>query len=530
MPNSRFSRRGFLKIAGSALAGVPCIARDVVRADASESTRARPNIIFVFSDDLSYRDLSAYGQKQFSTPHLDELALGGMRFTQTYSGSPECAPARASLMTGMHMGHCRIRANRSVRGQDHLTAQDVTVAEVLKQGGYRTGYIGKWGIGLPGTEGAPHKKGFDLAYGYYDQLRAHGFFPHYMMRNGQVERHPENYGFNMERVYKHTRDKTGEHDNRYDAAGRLIPDGVPDPEKASHSENLFQKEALSFIQQNRDKPFFLYYATQLPHGPCITPNLGAYKDKDWDQKHKEWAAMMTHLDDSVAKIVRLLRELRIEKNTVVFFAGDNGYSHWGYFGRKPYTDDPLFKNKGPWPKGKFTCTHEGGLRVPFFVHWPERIKAGESDHPCALYDFLATAADLAGVPAPPTDGISLLPTLLGRPNQQRKHEYFYWENGTHSPHAQSAREGQWWAYRPHPDQAIQLYRLDRDLACEHNVAGDFPAVVKRFEAIFKEAHANSEWYVNPGQSKAQIEAKRKRAQAMKGMQTPTRANTTFPTQ
>jgi arylsulfatase A-like enzyme len=332
----------------------------------------------------------------------------------------------------------------------------------------------------------------------------------------------------MPRVYEHTRDKTGAHDNHYDATGRLIPDGVPDPGKASHSEDLFQKEALSFIRGNKDKPFFLYYATQLPHGPCITPDLGVYKDKDWDQKHKEWAAMMTHLDVGVGKMVALLDELGIAKNTIIFFAGDNGYSHWGYFGRKPYTDDPLFRNKGPWPKGKFTCTHEGGLRVPFFVHWPGRVKAGENPHPCALYDFLATAADLADVTAPPTDGISLLPTLLGHSDRQHKHGYFYWENGTHSPHAQSARMSQWWATRSHPAQPIALYRLDRDLACEHDLANDHPDIVKRFEAIFAEAHTDSTWYINPGESKAQIDAKKEEARAVGGMQIPTRANTVFP--
>jgi len=172
-----------------------------------------PNILFILSDDLSYGDLSSYGQKKFKTPNLDELAMNGIRFTQAYSGSPECAPSRASLVTGMHMGHSRIRANRSVRGQDHLLNEDITFAEVLKEAGYTTGFIGKWGIGLPGTEGTPDKQGFDFSYGYYDQLRAHGFFPHYLMRNGIPETIPGNYGFNMGRVYQHTYDTNGIHDN-----------------------------------------------------------------------------------------------------------------------------------------------------------------------------------------------------------------------------------------------------------------------------------------------------------------------------
>ncbi len=492
-----------------------------------EFVKTKPNILFIFSDDLSYRDLSCYGQKQFHTPNLDKLAMNGIRFMNTYSGSPECAPSRASLMTGKHMGHSRIRANRSVRGQDHLLTEDVTIAEVLKQAGYTTGFIGKWGIGLPGTEGTPDKQGFDFSYGYYDQLRAHGFFPHYLMRNGKEEPLPENYGFNMKRQYKHSGDTLGEHDNTYNENGNLIPDGVMDPAKAKYSEDLFQNEALNFIKKNKDKPFFLYYATQLPHGPVITPNLGAFKNKPWDQKHKEWAAMVEHMDRGVGKMVDQLDELKILENTIIFFAGDNGYSQWGYFGRSAHEDDPLFKNKGPWPKGKFTSTHEGGMRVPFFAYWKGKIKAEESDHVCALYDILATTADLAGLTSPKTDGISLVPTLLGKPEEQVKHKYLYWENGTRSSHAQSLRLDQWWAYREHPSKPIELYDITKDIDCEKNLSKDNPVVISKINQIFKEAHEDSEWYINPGESDEQIDAKLQRAKASGQMQNPVRPNTSY---
>jgi arylsulfatase A-like enzyme len=425
------------------------------------------------------------------------------------------------------MGHCRIRANRSVRIQDHLLAEDITVAEVLKQAGYTTGFIGKWGIGLPGTEGTPDKQGFDFSYGYYDQLRAHSFFPHYLMRNGKAEPLPENYGFNMKRQYKHSGDKTGKHDNTYDDNGKLIPDGVKDPSKAKYSEDLFQKEAVAFIKKNKDKPFFLYYATQLPHGPCIAPDLGKFKDKPWDQKHKEWAAMVEYMDRGVGKMVALLDKLKILDNTIIFFAGDNGYSQWGYFGRGAYRDDPVFKNKGPWPKGKFTCTHEGGMRVPFFAYWKGKIKAKESDHLCALYDILATTADLAGTAPPKTDGISISATLLSKSHQQRKHKYLYWENGTRSPHAQSVRMDQWWAFRDHPSKPIELYDITKDIDCENNLAGDNPKIVAKIEQIFKEAHVDSKWYVNPGESKAEIAAKKQKAEDSGQMQTPVKANTIY---
>ena len=490
----------------------------------------KPNILIIFSDDLSHSDLSCYGQKEFSTPNLDALALNGIRFTQAYSGSPECAPSRGSLMTGMHMGHCRIRANSSVRGQDHLLSEDVTMAEVLKGAGYTTGFIGKWGIGLPGTEGAPDKQGFDFSYGYYDQARAHGFFPHYLMRNGKPEPIPENYGFNMKRVSTYNGrpvDRLDDVKNIYDEHGHLVPDGVPVPAAAKYSEDLFQDEALSFIKKNRDKPFFLYYATQLPHGPCITPDLGEYKDKPWDLKHKEWAAMLGQLDRGVGEMVDLMEQLEILDNTIIFFAGDNGYSQWGYFGRPLHEDDPLFKNKGPWPKGKFSSTHEGGVRVPFFVYWKDKIKAGENDHLCALYDVLATAADLAGVMPPKTDGISFAPILRGKPDKQEAHQYLYWENGTMSPHAQSVRLDQWWAYRDHPSKPIQLYDVTKDLACKNDLAKNNPEVVDRLKQIFTEAHSDSEWYVNPGESKELTSAKRAKAMSTISMQHSTRANTAY---
>lgn len=484
----------------------------------------KPNIVLIFSDDLSYRDLSSYGQKNYSTPNLDRLAFSGMRFVNAFCGSSECAPSRGSLMTGMHMGHCRIRKNRSVRGQDHLLDKDVTIAEVLKMGGYATGFIGKWGIGLPGTEGTPDKQGFDLAYGYYDQLRAHTFFPYYMMRNGKAEALPGNYGFDLSRRYRHSGDKTGKYDNKYDDMGRLVVEELKDPAKAVYSEDLFRKEAVGFIKTNKDKPFFLYYATQLPHGPCIASDISKFKDKPWDQKHKEWAAMVEYMDGSVGMIVKALEETEQMENTLILFAGDNGYSQWGYFGRKAHEDDPVFNNKGPWPKGKFTCTHEGGVRVPFFAYWKGKIKATESEHMCALYDILATASDLAGIEAPKTDGISMVPTLFGNDSMQQKHDYFYWENGGKSTNAQSVRMGKWWAYRSHPSKPLELYDVTKDVDCKNDAAGENPGVAQKVLQIFKEAHVDSDWYNNPGESQAVLNSKKKKAEATDHLQVPVRGN------
>ena len=214
----------------------------------------RPNILFILSDDLSYRDLSCFGQIQYRTPNLDRLCESGLRFDNAYSGSPECAPSRASLMTGLHMGHCRIRNNRSARGQDHLLASDITIAEALKQVGYATCMVGKWGIGLPCTEGTPDEKGFDCAYGFYDQKRAHTYYPHYLYENGRPVPIPENYGFDMEQSYRHTRVPEGLHE--YDENGKLVAHGVKDPQVVKNSENLCYERASEFIDANKHQPFF----------------------------------------------------------------------------------------------------------------------------------------------------------------------------------------------------------------------------------------------------------------------------------
>jgi arylsulfatase A-like enzyme len=493
---------------------------------AAKGERRKPNIIFILADDMSYGDLGCTGQKHFATPNLDRIAAGGIRFNQAYSGSPECAPSRASLMTGMHMGHCRIRANSSARGQDHLLEADVTVAEVLRAAGYATGMVGKWGIGLPGTEGVPHRQGFDYAFGFYDQTRAHGYYPDFLEENGRKIDLPENHGFDMGRMYKYnsrTPDKTADVQNRYDDRGRFIPDGVADPAKARNSHAMIHQAALDFIRRGKDKPFFLYYAAQLPHGPLVVPDLGPLKDKAWDLKHKEWAAMIEWLDRCAGEIVGLLRELDLEKDTAVFFASDNGYSQWGYFARKAWDDDPLFANKGPWPGGKFAL-YEGGCRVPLLVSWPGRIRGRQSEHLTALYDFLPTAAELAGVSPPACDGISLVPELLGEPASQKKHEYLYWENGSRLPHAQAARFGPWYAVREHPDKPVHLFDVEKDPACEKDRAAERPELIERARAIFVEAHAPSQWYRNPGQSEESFRAKQQLAAKQGTLQPSTRAN------
>jgi len=512
------NRRDFITSAGVALAtlasGYGLRGSRIARAAGRSFSGARPNIVFILADDLAYKDLSAYGQKARRTPNLDRLALGGVRFNQAYAGASMCAPSRAVLMTGLHLGHCRVRHNASVRGgQDYLLNEDVTVAEVLKQAGYRTGMIGKWGIGLPGTPGAPHLQGFDLAYGFYDQQRAHGYYPEYLMRNGKKDPLPENHGFNMRRIYEYNRTPIAklapETFNTYDEQGRVLPDGVPDPRKAINSQDRMHAEALGFIRQSKEGPFFLYYATQIPHGPLIASELGKFKDAPWDIKHKEWAAMIDHLDRHVGELMACLDENGLLDNTIIFFASDNGYEP-SYLNNKRYVDDPVFHYKGPWPGGKFS-NREGGLRVPFFVYWKDRIQPRQSNHITAFWDFLPTAADLAGTEVThEIDGISIVPELEGRSDRQREHEYLYWEHDG-SKHAQAVRMDRWHAFRTHPKEPMELYDIVADPECENDLAQEHPDVVAEIARIMKDAHTPSEWYIEPGESPESIAAKRERA-------------------
>jgi arylsulfatase A-like enzyme len=336
-------------------------------------------------------------------------------------------------------------------------------------------------------------------------------------------------GHNWARMYKYTNTPLAqlkpEELNRYDEQGRNLPDGVADPAKASYSQDLIHAEALRFIRDHQRNPFFLYYATQLPHGPLIAKDLGKYKDAPWDIKHKEWAAMIDHLDRHVGELVALLTELKLLDNTIIFFASDNGYEP-SYFNQKRYELDPVFQHKGPWPGGKFLA-REGGIRTPQFVFWQGRIKPGRSDHPTAFYDFLATAAELAGVKKlHPNDGISIVPTLLGKANKQRKHEFLYWEQCTVAQpqrHIQTVRYGDYHAYREHPTKPMELYDIVRDPECKTNLVAAQPTVVKKIEGFMRAASSPSEWFITPGDTPEQINAKKERAKAHP-LPKPQRAN------
>ncbi|HEX8138053.1 MAG TPA: arylsulfatase [Pyrinomonadaceae bacterium] len=423
----------------------------------SARTSRKPNIILILADDLGYGDLGSYGQKFFRTPNLDRMAREGLRFTQFYAGSPVCAPSRATLMTGLHQGHATVRGNMDVRGERvALRPEDVTVAEVLKSAGYRTGVIGKWGLGEPGTSGIPNRQGFDYWFGYLNQNLAHNYYPDYLWRN-------------QERV---------------------------DLPRGTYSHDLFTQEALDFIRRERAGPFFLYLAYTLPHANneltrktgngMEVPTDAPYSRERWRQQEKNYAAMVTRLDADTGKILALLKELGLDGDTIVMFTSDNGpqsQDEGGY-------DQEFFNSNGPF-RGIKRELYEGGIREPFIVRWPGKVRGGRTSYGVAAqWDLLPTMAALAGAQTPATlDGISILPVLLGRRAPQR--EYLYWEFHE-GGYAQAARMGRWKGVRHGPNGPIELYDLDGDVGETLDVAGKHPRIVRRMAEIMEREHVESE--------------------------------------
>jgi arylsulfatase len=455
---------------------------------APQKNRARPNIIFVMADDLGWGDLGSYGQKKIRTPNLDRMAAEGLRFTSFYSGSPVCAPSRCSLMTGKHGGHAFIRDNKEVRpeGQWPLAANEFTIPELLKAQGYATGAFGKWGLGFVGSEGDPNKQGFDLFYGYNCQREAHNFYPFHLWRNEQKVMLEGN-----------DRGVTGKH----------------------YSHDLIEAEALQFIRDNKDRPFFAYVPFTIPHLALQVPEDslreydGAFPDDPpapaqasyvaCERPRATYAAMVTRMDRSVGRILALVKELGLDENTIVMFSSDNG----GAFGRvtKDFdfeqgrsggTDYVFFASTGPFRAFKGSV-YEGGIRVPFIARWPGRIKpGGVSELPAANYDLLATFREIAGTTAPKeSDGVSLLPTLTSK-GKQRKHEFLFWDFNGYGGQ-QAVRMGDWKGLRRNLHQGntkVELYNLAADIGEMNNLAEKHPDIVKRIEKIMAVEHRPSELF------------------------------------
>lgn len=434
-----------------------------------------PNVIFILADDLGTYELGCFGQKKIKTPHIDQLASKGIRFTHFYAGNNVCAPSRCCLLTGKHPGHATIRDNREARpeGQHPINADEFTLPAMMKQQGYTTATIGKWGLGMFGSTGDPLRHGIDYFFGYNCQRHAHYHYPNYLYRNAA----------------------------RFELPGNNLKEGN------QYSHDLLEEESLKFIRENRGKPFFLYLPYIIPHVSISVPEseLNAYRDKlgdgpAYDGKkgyiphpapHAGYAAMVSRLDKTVGKIVALVEELMLSENTLIIFTSDNGPTH-----NVGGADSTFFQSAGHL-RGLKGSMYEGGLRVPFIATWKGKIKPNTTcETRWAFWDVLPTMAELTSAKLPePTDGISFLPTLLGQP-QQRTHDFLFWESPGYGGQ-QAVIAGNWKAVRQQLGKQIgkpvktELYDLEADESEKLDISSKHPEMLARLEDIMKREHVPS---------------------------------------
>ncbi len=450
-----------------------------------------PNIVYILADDLGYGDLGCYGQQKFSTPNVDRLASEGMMFTQHYAGCTVSAPSRSSLMTGQHTGHTYIRGNKelgeNMDGQFPLTANTYTIAKLLKDANYITGAFGKWGLGIPGSEGDPNKQGFDEFWGYNCQRQAHRYYPQYIWHNNQ----------------------------------KVILKENDLKKKVTYAPDMIHEEALKFIRTNKDKPFFAFIPLVQPHAELIVPddeilaqykglfeetpyiarqdgadygspnfNISAYSSQS--APRATFAAMVARIDKYVGDILELLKELNIDDNTIIIFTSDNGPHQEG-------GADPDFFDSNSIFRGYKRDVSDGGIRVPMIVRWKGKVQAGtKSDLVSAFWDIMPTFADLANVKCPEnTDGISMLPTLSGKTGNQKKHDFLYWEFKEKGGRI-AVRMGDWKAIQldvnKNPEAPIELYDIKNDSEELNNVAEQHPEVIAQVYNIIKREHVKSDIY------------------------------------
>ena len=421
----------------------------------------RPNIIYLMLDEWGYFESGHMGHPDLLTPNIDRFAAEGMRFTNAYAGAPVCGPTRAVLLTGLHSGHTSMRANN---GFAPIREEEPTLASMLKEKGYATGGFGKWGIGGRGTSGIPEKHGFDEFFGYYDQVHAHTYYPQYLIRNSE----------------------------EVPLAGN---DGTSFHEGETHAQIEIFRESMEFIRANRDQPFFAYLPWTPPHGQWgideDDPSWQLFKDKPWSvgqqskNDGKVYAAFMHMVDRQIGEILALLRELEIDENTIFFLCGDNGGQ--AYFSSEEHPHGLFGPNLNPHTGERFRAgkgsLYEGGLKVPYYVRWPGKVSAGSvSDHLFYYPDVMPTLAEISGATCPKTDGISFLPTLTGRKDEQEDHPYLYWEYQNQT----AVRAGQWKAYRSKGDW--ELYDLSQDIEELNDVASEHPEKLQELAAHAEEAH------------------------------------------
>ena len=479
------------------------------RKATTETSPNKPNVIYILADDLGYGELGVYGQEKIQTPNIDKLANSGMLFTQHYSGAPVCAPARYMLMTGKHPGHARIRGNDewaergdvwnykaavtdpNLEGQRPILNTTETIGKVMQKAGYKTAIVGKWGLGAPLTEGIPNKSGFDFFYGYNCQRQAHQLYPKHLWKNEEKE------WLKNELIAPRT--KLDKDVDTMDIASYAKFDQV------DYAPAKMQKEVLNFIEENKEQPFFMYYASPLPHLPLQVPqkyvdkyvkvlgeeppylgNRGYFPNR---YPNAAYAGMITYLDDQVGEIIEKLKELDLYENTIIVFTSDNGPTYTGGVDAEYFNSARPFKNNYGRTKG---FTYEGGIRVPMIASWPGKIKAGsKTNHISAFWDVMPTLGALVNEKVPDDiDGISFLPTLLENEKQQN-HEFLYWEFPSYQGQ-QAVRMGDWKGIRKNifkGNMAVELYNLKNDLTESNDISAQFPEIVDQMEAIMKREHA-----------------------------------------
>ncbi len=446
---------------------------------------SRPNIIYIYADDLGYGELGCYGQTKIKTPNLDQLAASGIRFTQHYSGSAVCAPSRCMLLTGLHSGHAYIRDNDemaelgdvwndpSIEGQRPLLPNTLTIGRYLQALDYRTACVGKWGLGGPESTGHPNRQGFDLFFGYLCQRAAHNYYPTHLWRNGSKRL--------LKNDYFRVHQKLAEDAAVGDPATYIPFQG------SDYATDHLTNEAIRFTDDNQGRPFFLLLSYTIPHVALQIPQdaldqyAGAFDETPYTGEsgycphptpRAAYAAMISRMDRDIGRLINHLRELGIDRKTLVMFSSDNGPTYVGG------VDRTFFKSTGDL-RGHKGQLYEGGIRVPMIASWPGVIAAGQvTEHVSAQWDVFNTIADLLQQPVPTElDGVSFWPTLSGE-QSQAPHEFLYWEHAGN----RAVRAGRWKAIqtglRKNPSTPICLYDLEADPAEQHDVSDSFPEIME----------------------------------------------------
>lgn len=482
----------------------------LMRCSSDHKIERSPNIIYFLADDLGYGEIGINGQTKIRTPNIDTLAKNGMQFTQHYSGAPVCAPARCIFLTGKHAGHASIRGNDewsergdvwnynkvsqdpTLEGQRPMPKETITIGSQLQKIGYKTSILGKWGLGAPDTEGIPTRQGFDYFYGYNCQRQAHNLYPPHLWENSNK--------IVLENELIAPRTKLDSFADRYEEGS------YAKFTQKDYAPELIHQKALSFIKDNKHEPFFMYYASPLPHLPLQAPKayVDKYREVFGDEEpytgnsyfpnrypRATYAAMITYLDDQLGELVALLKKEGIYENTVIIFTSDNGPTYTGG------VDFDFFESSKPFANGYGSTkgfVHEGGIRVPMIASWPNRIKSGtESNHISAFYDMMPTICEIAGAESSlDTDGISLRPELLNQ--EQKKHDFLYWEFPSYKGQ-QAVRMGHWKGIRKNILEGnldIELYDLDTDILEQNDLSDQYPDIVGQIRKIMKQEHEPAE--------------------------------------